>query len=175
MSDIHDVHSPEPADDPPNGPVNRLLDRLTGLAQFFCTALLVVMTVIISWQIFGRFILNDTPKWSEQLAGVMMVYLTLIGGAIAVREGRHIALTWFRDRFPGKAQKVAWTVTQLLILGFGLIMVWYGVKMVQLVQAWTIPTLGISTSVNYWPFPVAGLLIATYSAQALVRAWRASR
>ncbi|WP_191621350.1 TRAP transporter small permease [Marinihelvus fidelis] len=172
MTDVpNDPTEPRPLDRAP-GPVGRLLNGAAAVTQFFCTALMVVMTVIISWQIFGRFILNNTPKWSEQLAGVLMVYLTLLGGAIAVKEGRHIALTYFRDRFPVKLREAAWVVCHLLVLGFGLIMLVYGAKMAQLVQAWTIPTLGVSTSVNYWPFPVSGALIVAFSAQALVRAWR---
>lgn len=147
----------------------RILDALTRLAQGFCTVLLMVMTVIISWQIFGRFVLNDTPRWSEQLAGTMMVYLAIIGGAIAVREGRHIALIWFQEQLPVSVQAVLRVLIDCLLLMFGLLMALYGARMVELVEAWTIPTLGLSRSINYWPFPIAGLLIAAYSLEALVR------
>lgn len=146
------------------------LDRITGVAQFFCTCLMVVMTVVISWQIFGRYVLNDTPKWSEQLAGILIVYLTLIGGAIAVREDRHIALTYFRDKWSRLTQMRAETVVDVLIAGFGGVMIYYGVQMAELVRAWTIPTLGLSQGVNYWSFPVAGLLIILYAIERIRRA-----
>lgn len=143
--------------------VERVLSALTRIAQFFCTLLMVIMTVIISWQIFGRYVLNDTPKWSEQLAGILMVYMTLIGGAIAVREHRHIALTWFRNHWPAGVQQLCRLVVNLAIAAFGLLMLVYGVQMAQLVQAWTVPTLGISRSVNYWAFPVSGVLMLLYA------------
>jgi TRAP-type C4-dicarboxylate transport system permease small subunit len=149
--------------------LERLFVLLTGLAQFFCTVLMLVMTAVISWQIFGRYILNDTPKWSEQLAGILMVYMTMIGGAIALRENRHIALTFFRDRWSPAARAWSGTIAYLLIAGFGALMMVYGVRMAQLVQAWTIPALGLSQSVNYWSFPVAGLLICAFALDKIRR------
>ncbi len=143
--------------------IERVLKALTRVAQFFCTLLMVVMTVIISWQIFGRYVLNDTPKWSEQLAGILMVYMTLIGGAIAVREHRHIALTWFRNHWPAGVQQLCRLVVNLAIAAFGVLMLVYGVRMAQLVEAWTIPTLFISRSWNYWAFPVSGVLLLLYA------------
>lgn len=149
--------------------LERIFVRVSRLAQFFCTILMVVMTAIITWQIFGRYILNDTPKWSEQLAGILMVYMTMIGGAVALRENRHIALTFFRDRWSLRARTLARVTAYLLIAGFGALMTVYGVRMAQLVQAWTIPTLGISQSVNYWSFPVAGVLIFLFALDKIRR------
>lgn len=151
------------------GRFSALLSTLTGIAQFFCTSLMVVMTVVISWQIFGRYVLNDTPKWSEQLAGILIVYLTLLGGAIAIREDRHIALTYFRDKWSKVTQRRTELLVNLLIAGFGVVMVFYGVQMAELVRAWTIPTLGLSQGVNYYSFPVSGFLIILYAIEKIRR------
>ncbi len=140
----------------------RWLAWISHSAGLFCAVLLVVMTAIISWQIFGRYVLNDTPKWSEQLAGVLMVYLTMIGGALAVRDQVHIALTFFHDRFSPAWQRRCWYLIQVLLLGFGAVMAVYGVRMAALVHEWTIPTLGLSQGANYWAFPVSGVLIVVY-------------
>jgi TRAP-type C4-dicarboxylate transport system permease small subunit len=147
----------------PTDRLERIFERVSKLAQFFCTVLMVVMTAVITWQIFGRYILNDTPKWSEQLAGILIAYMTMIGGAIALRENRHIALTYFRDRWSPTAQSLTRIIACVLMAGFGALMMVYGVRMAQLVQAWTIPGLGISQGVNYWSFPVAGLLICVFA------------
>lgn len=152
-----------------SGRFSAFLSRLTGVAQFFCTSLMVIMTVVISWQIFGRYVLNDTPKWSEQLAGILIVYLTLIGGAIAIREDRHIALTYFRDKWSKVTQARTELLVDLLIAGFGAVMVFYGVQMAELVRAWTIPTLGLSQGVNYYSFPVSGMLIILYAIEKIRR------
>lgn len=153
----------------PTDRLERIFVLASKLALFFCTVLLVAMTAIISWQIFGRYILNDTPKWSEQLAGILIVYMTMIGGAIAVRENRHIALTYFRDRWSPTARSRARLISCLLMAGFGALMMVYGVRMAQLVEAWTIPGLGVSQGINYWSFPVAGLLICAFALDKIRR------
>lgn len=140
---------------------------LAHVTTFVCAVLLLVMTAIISWQIFGRYILNDTPKWSEQLAGVLMVYLTMLGGALGVRDNVHIALTFFHDRFSKAWRHRSWYIIHTLLAVFGLGMMFYGVRMAQLVHEWTIPTLGISQGANYWSFPVSGFLILVFTIQRI--------
>ena len=132
------------------------------ITQALCAVLLIVMTAITTWQVIGRFFLNDTPKWSEQLSGVLMVYLTLLGGALAVHEHRHIALDYFYQHFSPLWQFRSRLLVLVLMLAFSAIMLVYGVRMALLVQEWTIPTLNISAAVNYWSFPVAGLLMLMF-------------
>ncbi|WP_308911789.1 TRAP transporter small permease [Pseudokordiimonas caeni] len=132
-------------------------------AELVTVASLVVMTAIVGWQVFGRFVLNDTPKWSEQLAGILMVYLTLIGAAVAVRNDGLIALDAFLAKFPVKLQIACRLIVELLILAFAVLMIVYGARMAVLVEAWTVPTLGFSRSVNYWGFPIAGAMMLLFT------------
>ena len=150
------------------GSTGRVLAWLARVAQFVAVIAMIVMTVIIGWQIFGRFVLNDTPKWSEQLAGIIMVYLMLIGGAVAVWENRHIALDVLLNALPAGGQRVVRLLIYALLALFGAMMVVYGIEMAGIVRAWTVPTLGVSKSVNYWAFPVAGALICAFSLAFIV-------
>jgi TRAP-type C4-dicarboxylate transport system permease small subunit len=162
----------------PQVPVPGWLDRLIRITEALCAVLLIIMTAIITWQIIGRYVLNDTPKWSEQLAGVLMVYLTLLGGALAVHENRHIALDYFYQQFSPLWQFRCRLLALALMLAFSAIMLVYGVRMALLVQQWTIPTLNISQAVNYWSFPMAGLLMLIFfglQLRALLRARRAGQ
>lgn len=148
---------------------------LMRITHAICALLLIAMTIITTWQVIGRFFLNDTPKWSEQLSGVLMVYLTLLGGALAVHEHRHIALDYFYQHFSAMWQFRSRVLVLALMLAFSALMLVYGVRMALLVQAWTIPTLNISAAVNYWSFPVAGLLMLMFCGlqlRALLRAGR---
>jgi TRAP-type C4-dicarboxylate transport system permease small subunit len=159
-------------------PVAGWLGRLIRVTEALCAVLLIAMTAIITWQIIGRYVLNDTPKWSEQLAGVLMVYLTLLGGALAVHDHRHIALDYFYQHFSSRWQFRCRLLMLALMLAFSAIMLVYGVRMALLVQQWTIPTLNISQAVNYWSFPVAGLLMLVFfglQLRALLRARQAGQ
>ena len=41
---------------------------------------------------FGRYVLNDTPTWAESLALVLVLYVTMLGAAVGVRDAGHIGL-----------------------------------------------------------------------------------
>ena len=44
------------------------------------------------FQVFGRYVMNDTPTWAESLALVLILYVTLFGAAVGVRDAGHIGM-----------------------------------------------------------------------------------
>jgi hypothetical protein len=47
---------------------------------------LVLMTAIIGWQVFGRFVLGSSPSWAEQAALILMIWYVFFAAAAGVRE-----------------------------------------------------------------------------------------
>ena len=45
--------------------IARLFSRLSTLALWLAGIGLVVMTVFVAWQVFCRYVLNDSPSWTE--------------------------------------------------------------------------------------------------------------
>ena len=66
--------------------IERTLDAVLG-------ALLLLITVSLIWQIFGRYVIGRAPGWSEEVARMSIVWLTMIGAAACLRSGSHIAVT----------------------------------------------------------------------------------
>ncbi len=147
------------------GPLGRLAD----LVLLVSAAGLVLMTGVVGWQIFGRYVLNDTPHWSETLAVYLLFYYTLPAAAVGVRQGTHIGLTMLRDRLPRRSRLLAEAAAQLLLIGFGLAMIWYGARIAISTWEQTIPTLGLPSGSRYLPFPLSGLLIVLFAAEGLLR------
>lgn len=124
---------------------------------------LALMTVIIGWQVFSRYILNDTPHWSERFCLLLMLYFILFAAAAGVRDGTHIGLVIFKESLPDIPRKIVQLVIHLIVLAFGLGMVWYGSDMVRSTWTHVIPTLGLPTGVSYLPFPLSGGLFVLFS------------
>jgi TRAP-type C4-dicarboxylate transport system permease small subunit len=53
---------------------------------------LVAVICAVSWQVFGRYVLNNTPTWAESLALLLVIYVTMLGVAVGVRDAGHIGL-----------------------------------------------------------------------------------
>ncbi|MBX9728249.1 MAG: TRAP transporter small permease [Sphingopyxis sp.] len=123
---------------------------------------LVAMTAIISWQIFGRFVLDSSPSWTEQASLVLMIWYVMFAAAAGVHEGFHIRIAMLEERL-GKHAAMVRRFTALVVLLLGLVLLIYGAQMTWLVRETTIPSLGISRSVAYIPMPISGLLMALFA------------
>ena len=143
--------------------LSKVMSRISSISLYLAAAGLVTMTIVIGWQIWGRYILNDTPNWSERLSLLLMNWYILLAAAVGVREKFHLGLVLVRDSFGTRVKWFAELITHLLIGGFGVVMVIYGSKIA--ISTWThvIPALGVPTSLSYLPFPVAGALIVVFS------------
>ncbi len=147
---------------------SRILDFVSACAAAAAGVIMAAMTVVITWQIIGRFVLNDTPSWTEELTGTLIVYMTLIGAAAGVWSGGHIAIDLFTEKMPARLRRATNAGVFVLVAVFGAIMVFYGVKMMEVVRHWTNPTLQVTRAINYAAFPAAGALMCLF---ALARAF----
>lgn len=143
--------------------ITRVMTRISSVSLYLAAAGLVTMTIIIGWQVWGRYVLNDTPHWSERLSLLLMNWYILLAAAVGVREKFHLGLVLVRDSLGDRSKWTAELITHLLVGGFGVAMVIYGSKITASTWTHVIPTLGVPTGLSYLPFPVAGALITVFS------------
>jgi TRAP-type C4-dicarboxylate transport system permease small subunit len=101
--------------------------------------------------------------WVEEVGETTLAWLTMIGAAIAVKERSHFALNLVSHRFSEEARQKLHVAHHLLIAGFGLLIAWFGVKLVLLNITLTSPALEISLGWLYGSIVVGGLLMAVYA------------
>ena len=144
---------------------NRTISRICIWSSGFG---LVLMTIIIGWQVFARYVLNDTPHWSEKFCLLLMIYFILFAAAAGVRDGSHIGLVIIKESLSGLPKRIVTVINHLIVGLFGFGMVWFGADMV--VSTWThvIPTLGLPTGLSYLPFPLTGLLYMLFSLEHIL-------
>lgn len=130
---------------------------------------LVLMTAIIGWQVFGRFVLNDSPSWSEQAALILMIWYVFFAAAAGVYEGFHIRIALLESQLSDKKARLVRRVIHAFVAGGGLVLLFYGAQLVWLVRDHVVPALGISRGFAYIPIPLCGLLIAIFAILHLVR------
>ncbi|WP_445504214.1 TRAP transporter small permease [Microvirga sp. G4-2] len=142
--------------------VNRAALLLSGLG-------LILMTAFIGWQVFGRYVLNQSPSWTEPASLLLMSWFILLGAAVGVREANHLGFESALHHAPHFLRQVMLIITEVLVAGFGLAMTWYGTELA--VETWSaaMPGLPIPQGMDYVPLAVGGLLIALFSLEKLVR------
>jgi TRAP-type C4-dicarboxylate transport system permease small subunit len=146
--------------------INRLVSRL---CLAIAVAGLSAIVVVVAWQVFGRYVLNDTPIWAESLALVLVLYVTMFGAAVGVRDAKHIGLeSMLLLMLPERVHYLVEIVIHMLVGMFGLMMAWHAALLAESVMPYMIPTLGISEAFSHAPVSIAGGLIALFSLEHIL-------
>ena len=144
-----------------------ILSRLNTVALYLAGAGLVVMTAIVAWQVFCRYVLNGSPSWTEPGAVILMSWFIFLGAAVGVRENNHMGFDVLLYALPPAGKKWLRMISDVFIFAFGLGMVWYGSNLVKLTWGTTLPALGISGAWDYIPLMGGGVLIALFALERI--------
>lgn len=131
--------------------------------EVFATALIVLMTVIIAYQVFMRSFYSDTPRWSEEVAMLLMVWFGFIGIGIGVKKKIHICIEYFVDICPEKLKNFILFIDDILVGFFGATLFYYGTKLVMATSTSILPATKWPSSTLYLMVPVSGFMIVCYT------------
>jgi TRAP-type C4-dicarboxylate transport system permease small subunit len=129
---------------------------------------LMVIVACVLIQVFGRYVLNDTPTWAEALALVLVLWVTMFGAAVGVRDAGHIGMESLLVLVPEPVRLKLEIVIHVLSASFGAMMAWQGSILAESVMGYKIPTLGIPEGFNHLPVAIAGALIVLFSIEHIV-------
>ena len=136
--------------------------------------LLLVMMVVLCADVFlggySRYVMHSTFTWYDEIARLLFVWIVFVGAAVGVRRSGHFRLHLVIERFPPALRRAADVVGVLAIMGFGLVLIQQGWKLVELGQFQQTPVMGLSKGYVYASMPTGGALIILYS---LPHLWRA--
>lgn len=156
-----------------NPAVLRHMDRLFGLLSQVCVIVagtcLVVMTVIFAWLVFGRYVLNDTPTWVEQVSLLMVMVIAFLGAAVGVQQHTHLSVVLFRNMVPGWVRTVFVVVSDGLMALFGGMMFWYGWELTLFKWQTLIPLIQWPEGLRSLPLTICGALLFLFSVGHLLR------
>ena len=103
----------------PRPGLGRALDGLASLAMTLAGIALGAMALVQAWQVFARYVLNDSPGWTEPLALLLMSFAVMFGAAVAVRRESHFAFQTLRDAMPGPQQWLMKSISRLIAAAGG--------------------------------------------------------
>jgi TRAP-type C4-dicarboxylate transport system permease small subunit len=152
----------------PGGWYTRVCRRIARSCMWLGITGLVLLIAAVTWQVFGRYVLNNTPTWAESLALLLVLYVTMLGCAVGVRDAGHIGMELIGPLLPERMHLPMAILIHVLTLAFGALMAWNCALMLESVSGYRIPTLGISELFRYVPLVAAGVLIVLFSIEHIV-------
>lgn len=145
------------------GRIKTFLDKTLEVIVMICMGVLVLDVL---WQVFTRKVLNNPSQWTEELAIFLLIWVALLGAAVALSLGSHLGI----DYFVGKLSKGKRIVTEIivfaLILAFAVYVMLYGgydlvkstFELGQVSPVWK-----IKMGYVYLAVPVSGFFMVLYS------------
>lgn len=124
--------------------------------------LLSVLAAALCYQVYGRYILNAAPGWTEEVARILMVYITMLGSAVVMRRNGHIEVTAVINAIPDPIRFIVLWLRDAVIFGCTGILMWHGYALAIIGGQRLTPALEIPM---YWPYlsiPLSGALMAFF-------------
>ena len=143
--------------------LRRLMDVLYDACVIVAGIALVLISAVIPWAVYTRYVLNRAASWPEPLAVLLMIVLTFIGAAACYRVGLHMRVGFFVSLLPGHLQRAIALFVELLMAAIALFMVDWGIKLVAATWQNSIPDFpSLSVGVTYLPIPVGGAILLLF-------------
>jgi len=150
-------------------PLLIISDFLNRICEVALIILLAAMAVVVFLQVLFRYMLHLPLFWTEELARYCLVWASLLGAAVALKRGEHIAVTFFLDHFPKRASRALTLVAQISVMLILAVMVWGGIKLVLVTSAQISPALRIPMAVPYLALPIGSVIMLFHVASSLMQ------
>lgn len=141
---------------------------LARLTVLIAAASLCALVGVLVWQVFGRYVLNDSPSWTEPVALTLMSVSALFGAAAAVRRESHFNFPTLVEMSPAPVRAPLKALARLIAAAFGASLALYGGFL--MVDAWSVPMAGapMPEGLAYVGVCAGGALIALFALERLI-------
>lgn len=140
--------------------IKKVLDKLLST---ICVILFGGLVLLVSWQVFTRFVLNNPSAFSEELAKYFFVWLVMFGAAFVFGENGHMRIEFIQDSLPKKLRMTAQLFIEVSIIAFSaLVLISGGLTATKI--AWTQMSAALNVPVGYLyaVMPISGCFIIFY-------------
>jgi TRAP-type C4-dicarboxylate transport system permease small subunit len=151
--------------------LTRLATRSLGLLS---VVIFTVLVIDVLWGVATRYLLGHQATWSEELARMLLVWLSLLGAALAYAQRSHLGVDSLVIALDPLARRIAAMTSHLVVLLFALGAMVYGGGVLFLDRYQAGQMLSAMPILKAWVYlavPVSGALMTIFALDALAVAW----
>jgi TRAP-type C4-dicarboxylate transport system permease small subunit len=146
-----------------NHTVPRLLDYVYLACIWIAGLAIVMMSLIIPWGIYARYVLGSGSSWPEPVAVLLMVTFTFFGAAATYRASGHIAVGMLTDKLPRPLRRLCARVVDGLMVGVCTFVIIWGAKLSLETMRQALAELPwLPVGYTYLPLPIGTSLILLF-------------
>ncbi len=123
---------------------------------------LVAMVLVVFAQVFCRYVLLNSPPWTEEFSRFNFIWLTFMGAVAVFRRKAHLVIDTVVMLLPEKANRALTLPVQLLISVLLLVLIAKGIELTQSGWQTRASTMDVPLSVVYLSVPLSATLMLFY-------------
>ncbi|HWX85207.1 MAG TPA: TRAP transporter small permease [Xanthobacteraceae bacterium] len=132
-------------------------------------AALVLISAVIPWGVFTRYVLNSAASWPEPMAILLTIVLTFFGAAACYRAGTHMSVSVLVRAMSRALRQVTEAFAEALVALVSLFMVIWGARLVGTTWHQSIAEFpALSVGVTYLPIPIGGAITLLFVVERLL-------
>ncbi len=149
------------------------LKKFSNWLEEILKVLLIIITgamiIIIVYQVFGRYVLNKAPSWTEEIARFCLVWMSFLGAALIVKYKTSIRVTFFAANFfTKKTEERLNLISDYIIILFSIFMVVVGITHVMNTRMYFSEALHLPIWILNSTVPVSGVFMLFFSLADIV-------
>jgi TRAP-type C4-dicarboxylate transport system permease small subunit len=139
--------------------IRQAMDWLYLLCVILSGSALVLVSVIIPYGVYTRYVLNSAASWPEPMAILLTIVLTFFGAAACYRSGAHMRMSVLVRALSGWPRRVMELLAEALMALISLFMLIWGESLVETTWYQSIAEFpSLSVGVTYLPIPIGGAI-----------------
>lgn len=152
----------------PKSAYDKLLDRISAVSTLIASIGLVVLTVIFGWLVYGRYVLNSTPTWVEQVSLLLVMLIGFLGASVGIHKNTHLGVSYFREISPRPVRRVFEFVSHVILIVFGAVMMVKSYELAVFKWGSQIPLIHVPEGLRAIPIMLCGAFTCLYSIGHLI-------
>lgn len=145
------------------------MEQLKKILDKFLETLLIisvaVLVIDVLWQVFTRFVMGNPSSWTEELATFLLIWVSLLGAAVALGRGAHLGIDYFTHKLPKRNRIQTELFAFAMISMFSLlVMVIGGISLVR--QTLALDQISVALHIPmgyvYLAIPISGAFLLLY-------------
>lgn len=146
--------------------MTKIYNFLNRAIEFLLVLIFCLLVVDVLWQVFGRYLLNQSFSFTEEFARFSLIWLTILGAAYLNGRQEHLSMDFWLNKLSPEARDKRMRLIELIMLVFALVVMVIGggnlvyttLRLGQVSAAMHVP-LGFVYAI----VPISGLLIMFFS------------
>ena len=153
-------------------PAQRVLDSIAAVVIAIAAIALVGLVLVQSWQVFTRYVLNDSPSWTEPVTLLLLATAMSFGAAAGVHTNRHFGFFLLHDHVRPGIRRAIDVLAALIVAAIGVVLAYWSARL--LLDGLDIRAAGanLPQSINYLPLSIGGALMVLFALNRLALALR---